>query len=69
MGTQVLINESWYYTLRFVNGSGIAMIDMGIVFQVERDRSTVVEPDRHHFNVVDGLADPDHALTRALLAD
>lgn len=29
----------------------------------------VVEPDRHHFNVVDGLADPDHALTRALLAD
>lgn len=29
----------------------------------------VVEPDRHHFNVVDGLADPEHALTRALLAD
>lgn len=28
---------------------------------------TVEEPDRHHFNVVDGLADPDHALTRTLL--
>jgi arylformamidase len=28
----------------------------------------VEEPDRHHFNVVDGLADPDHALTRTLLA-
>jgi acetyl esterase/lipase len=27
----------------------------------------VEEPDRHHFNVVDGLADPDHPLTRALL--
>jgi len=29
----------------------------------------VVEPDRHHFTIVDGLADPDHALTRTLLAD
>ncbi|MDX8456352.1 alpha/beta hydrolase [Mesorhizobium sp. VK9D] len=28
---------------------------------------SVVEPDRHHFNVVDGLADPDHALTRRLV--
>lgn len=28
---------------------------------------TVEEPDRHHFNVIDGLADPDHALTRTLL--
>jgi len=27
-----------------------------------------VEPDRHHFSVVDGLADPDHPLTRTLLA-
>ena len=27
----------------------------------------VEEPDRHHFNVVDGLADPEHPLTRALL--
>ena len=27
----------------------------------------VVEPDRHHFNVIDGLADPKHALTRALV--
>jgi arylformamidase len=25
------------------------------------------EPDRHHFNVIDGLADPNHALCRALL--
>ena len=37
------------YTLRFVNGSGIAMIDMGIVFQVERDRSPVIEP---HLNAI-----------------
>lgn len=29
----------------------------------------VIEPDRHHFNIIDGLADPDHALTRTLLAD
>lgn len=27
----------------------------------------VEEPDRHHFNVIDGLANPDHALTRTLL--
>lgn len=27
----------------------------------------VEEPDRHHFNIVDGLADPDHPLTRTLL--
>jgi len=27
----------------------------------------VEEPDRHHFNVVDGLADAAHALTRTLL--
>lgn len=26
------------------------------------------EPDRHHFNVVDGLADPDHPLTKTLLS-
>ncbi len=30
--------------------------------------ATVVEPDRHHFTIIDGLADPDHPLTRALLA-
>lgn len=29
--------------------------------------SAVVEPDRHHFNVIDGLADPEHPLTRTLL--
>lgn len=29
--------------------------------------SAVVEPDRHHFNIIDGLADPDHPMTRALL--
>lgn len=29
----------------------------------------VEEPDRHHFNVVDGLLQPDHPLTRTLLAD
>ncbi|MFA6154311.1 alpha/beta hydrolase [Mesorhizobium sp.] len=31
--------------------------------------STVIEPDRHHFDVVDGLADPAHALTRTLLSE
>lgn len=29
--------------------------------------AAVVEPDRHHFSVIEGLADPDHALTRTLL--
>lgn len=30
--------------------------------------AVVEEADRHHFNVIDGLADPDHALTRTLLS-
>lgn len=29
--------------------------------------ASVEEPDRHHFNILDGLADPDHPLTRTLL--
>lgn len=29
--------------------------------------NAVVEPDRHHFSVIDGLADKNHALTRTLL--
>lgn len=29
----------------------------------------VEEPDRHHFNVLDGLAEPDHPLTRALVGN
>lgn len=29
----------------------------------------VVEPDRHHFTIVDGLADARHPLTRTLLAE
>lgn len=29
--------------------------------------ATVVEPDRHHFNIVDGLTDAAHPLTRTLL--
>ena len=29
---------------------------------------TVVEPNRHHFDIVDGLADPGHPLTRTLLS-
>jgi acetyl esterase/lipase len=29
--------------------------------------SCVEEPDRHHFDVIEGLADPEHALTRCLL--
>ncbi|MER9302278.1 alpha/beta hydrolase [Mesorhizobium sp. M0293] len=31
--------------------------------------STVVEPDRHHFDIVNGLADPAHPLTRALISE
>lgn len=31
--------------------------------------SCVEEPDRHHFNVIDGLADPDHAMTLNLCRD
>lgn len=31
--------------------------------------SSVVEPDRHHFSVIDGLADAGHALTRTLLSE
>ncbi len=29
---------------------------------------TIIEPNRHHFNVIDGLKDPDAPLTRTLLA-
>jgi arylformamidase len=29
--------------------------------------AVIEEPDRHHFNVIDGLADADHPLTRTLL--
>ncbi len=31
--------------------------------------TAIVEPDRHHFSVIDGLADPAHPLTRCLLED
>ncbi|MGO4832863.1 alpha/beta hydrolase, partial [Rhizobiaceae sp. 2RAB30] len=31
--------------------------------------AAIVEPDRHHFNVIDGLADAAHPLTRCLLED
>ncbi|MQB45031.1 alpha/beta hydrolase [Rhizobium sp. ICMP 5592] len=31
--------------------------------------ATVVEPDRNHFTILDGLADPTHPLTRTLLSD
>lgn len=31
------------------------------------ETAAVEEPGRHHFTVVDGLADPDHPLTRTLL--
>ncbi|MEW9614000.1 alpha/beta hydrolase [Shinella sp. S4-D37] len=30
--------------------------------------ATIVEPNRHHFDIVDGLADPGHPLTRTLLS-
>lgn len=29
---------------------------------------TVEEPDRHHFNIIDGLSDPSHPMVNALLA-
>jgi acetyl esterase/lipase len=32
------------------------------------ETETVEEPDRHHFNILDGLADPDHPLVQALLS-
>jgi len=31
------------------------------------EMAAVEEPDRHHFNIVDGLTDPNHPLTRTLL--
>jgi arylformamidase len=30
--------------------------------------ATYAEPDRHHFDVIDGLAEPDHPLTQTLLS-
>lgn len=30
--------------------------------------TTIVEPNRHHFDIVDGLADPEHPLIRTLLS-
>lgn len=34
---------------------------------IPRRAALTVEPGRHHLDVVEGLADPDHPLTRALL--
>lgn len=31
--------------------------------------ASVIEPDRHHFSVIDGLIDPRHPLTETLLAE
>lgn len=31
--------------------------------------AAILEPDRHHFDVLDGLIDPSHPLTRTLLAE
>jgi acetyl esterase/lipase len=33
------------------------------------EMALVEETDRHHFNVIDGLGDPNHALTRILLEE
>lgn len=30
--------------------------------------ASIIEPDRHHFTIIGGLEDSDHALTKALLA-
>src|SRR3546814_29543 len=35
------------HALRFMDGGGIAVIDMGIIFQVKRDRSAIVQLHRH----------------------
>ncbi|MFN7169603.1 MAG: alpha/beta hydrolase, partial [Pannonibacter sp.] len=32
------------------------------------ETEAVEEPDRHHFNILDGLADPHHPLTKTLLS-
>jgi acetyl esterase/lipase len=31
--------------------------------------NAVIEPDRHHFDIVDGLGDPEHPLTKCLVSD
>ncbi len=31
------------------------------------ETAEIVEPDRHHFDVIDALAEPDSPLTRALI--
>ncbi|RUZ72192.1 alpha/beta hydrolase [Mesorhizobium sp. M7A.F.Ca.US.006.01.1.1] len=31
--------------------------------------SVVIEPDRHHYSIVDGLADPTHPLTQSLISN
>lgn len=31
--------------------------------------TAIVEPDRHHYDIVDGLADPAHPLTRTLISE
>ncbi|MER9373168.1 alpha/beta hydrolase [Mesorhizobium sp. M7A.F.Ca.US.010.02.1.1] len=31
--------------------------------------SVVIEPDRHHYSIVDGLADPAHPLTQSLISN
>jgi hypothetical protein len=33
------------------------------------DMAQTIEPGRHHFDVIAGLADPDHPLTRAICGD
>lgn len=37
-------------------------------WQAAANAKLVVEPERHHFNVIDGLADPEHPLTELLTA-
>ncbi|MFD1883716.1 alpha/beta hydrolase [Paracoccus pacificus] len=33
------------------------------------DTSLTIAPGRHHFDVIEGLSDPDHPLTRAIICD
>ncbi|MFN4102394.1 MAG: alpha/beta hydrolase, partial [Pararhodobacter sp.] len=35
---------------------------------LDAETDCIEEPDRHHFNVVDGLADPRHPMLDALFA-
>lgn len=64
-GTRILCWVGGMETSEFRRQSALlANVWLGLGAETE----AVEEPDRHHFNVVDGLADPDHPLVGAWLA-